>query len=479
MRPKSQERGQALVIIALAVVGLFGFSALAIDGSRVFSDRRNAQNAADTAALSAALAKIRIEPYVKAAEDRAESNGYVTDTDSTVEVALCSALDGTPDACLGVPMPTTLSTPPTAAELAQLDLANYIRVKITSTIPATFARIVGRQEFKNIVTAVAYSGPVKPEPVVKGAALAALKEEGAKTLFGTGTVNLKVIGSGVFNNSTDPCATVTAGAGGTYTVTTSFQFAGGYCPTGTTSMNPITSASQIDYPPIFNIQEPTIACSGNAPPHSAPDATGTVTFYPGNYPSGGNFNWAGGVNFEPGNYCFGSTFKVNGPADVTADHVRIKITGGEFSLNGGATLTCNDFLVHIKGGSGFAVNGNSGIECNNATFFASTGNVSWGGNALVRMFAPTGGDYKGLLIYMPYGNDSDLTISGATGNELTGSILAVSSNIKIVGVSDSTGLHSQIVGYTVEIKGSAKLELHYDPDKQYWEVDPTAVTLAK
>ena len=61
MKPRLQERGQALVIIALAVVGLFGFSALAIDGSRVFSDRRNAQNAADTAALSAALAKIRAE----------------------------------------------------------------------------------------------------------------------------------------------------------------------------------------------------------------------------------------------------------------------------------------------------------------------------------------------------------------------------------------------------------------------------------
>src|SRR5215207_1574088 len=104
MQPKPQERGQALVIIALAIVGLFGFSALAIDGSRVFSDRRNAQNAADTAALSASLAKIRVEDYVKAAEDRAESNGYVTDTNlkRKVEVNLCSELVA-PDKCLGIP----------------------------------------------------------------------------------------------------------------------------------------------------------------------------------------------------------------------------------------------------------------------------------------------------------------------------------------------------------------------------------------
>src|SRR6185503_13740171 len=102
MKPRSHERGQALVIIALAVVGLFGFSALAIDGSRVFSDRRNAQNAADTSALSAALAKIRKEPFVPAAEDRAQSNGYVTDADSKVEVNLCNdTLITTP--CQGIP----------------------------------------------------------------------------------------------------------------------------------------------------------------------------------------------------------------------------------------------------------------------------------------------------------------------------------------------------------------------------------------
>jgi hypothetical protein len=113
----------------------------------------------------------------------------------------------------------------------------------------------------------------------------------------------------------------------------------------------VTATSPIDYPPEFNIQEPTIACSGNAPAHSAPDATGTVTFYPGNYPGGENFNWPAGVIFQPGNYCFGSTFKINGPANVIADHVRIRITGGEFALAGGASLTCNDMLVHIDGGS--------------------------------------------------------------------------------------------------------------------------------
>ncbi len=57
---RSSEEGQALIIIALAAAVLFAFSALAMDGSMVFSDRRYAQNAADTAVLAAALVKIRL-----------------------------------------------------------------------------------------------------------------------------------------------------------------------------------------------------------------------------------------------------------------------------------------------------------------------------------------------------------------------------------------------------------------------------------
>src|SRR5574342_74954 len=59
MRSKiNRERGQALILIALAMVGLVAIVGLAIDGSAKFSDRRHAQNAADTAAMAAALAKV-------------------------------------------------------------------------------------------------------------------------------------------------------------------------------------------------------------------------------------------------------------------------------------------------------------------------------------------------------------------------------------------------------------------------------------
>src|ERR1044072_8642041 len=97
----STQRGQALVMIALAAIGLFAFAALAIDGSAVFSDRRHAQNAADTSALAAGLAKTRSQAWTTAALTRAASNSYNNNgTTNIVEAHLCSETGIT---CSGMP----------------------------------------------------------------------------------------------------------------------------------------------------------------------------------------------------------------------------------------------------------------------------------------------------------------------------------------------------------------------------------------
>jgi Flp pilus assembly protein TadG len=51
-RRQNSERGQAIVLLVVSLVVLLGFTALAIDGGMVYSDRRHAQNAADTASLA-------------------------------------------------------------------------------------------------------------------------------------------------------------------------------------------------------------------------------------------------------------------------------------------------------------------------------------------------------------------------------------------------------------------------------------------
>jgi len=197
MYHKKSEKGQALVIIALAAVGLVAFTALAIDGSRVFSDRRHAQNAADTAALAAALAKIRTPDYppnppgapdlaaIAAGLDRAASNGYVTDADSDVQVHICDEVGLTPP-CEGLP--------------ALADPSEYIQVVIRLTTNTTFARILGWQQVPGMVTAIARAKPGTDEPFMDGVALAAMSPDAPDAITGGGNFSLDINNSGLFDN---------------------------------------------------------------------------------------------------------------------------------------------------------------------------------------------------------------------------------------------------------------------------------------
>src|SRR5258708_20891317 len=47
-----RQEGQAIVLIAFAMIGLLAFMVLAIDGSKYFDQHRVAQNAADAASLA-------------------------------------------------------------------------------------------------------------------------------------------------------------------------------------------------------------------------------------------------------------------------------------------------------------------------------------------------------------------------------------------------------------------------------------------
>ena len=476
MKPRLQERGQALILIALAAVGLFGFSALAIDGSRVFSDRRHAQNTADTAALAAALAKIRGDSYTVAAEQRAKSNGYMTDADSTVEVNLCSDPAIT-TACQGIP---------TSGDPNQMDPANYIQVKITSTIPATFGRIVGRNIFTSVLTSVAYAGPVKPQPLVNGSALAAMSRDEKDAIYGAGTMDLDVNNSGIFSNSayTDSgCmhgSMRTAGTG-TYTVDTSIQVAGSFCKNfnSTVDLSKVELTSSIAYPPAISIPIPNFSCGGVTGSTSNDIVNGieTITYHPGNFGQKEVVNGTKPVNFSPGTYCFSNGLSLNGPK-VIANSVRFLFTGGDFQING-SEFTCNDVLVHINGGKGIDFGGSSNIFCNSVTFIASTGSVTWNGAVETRIYAPKGGDYQGVLLYLPYPNSDPIKINGNSTIELTGSIIGVASPISVNGNDWSTGLHSQIIGNTVNLDGNGTMVIDYDPAEQYLQVDPSAIKLTK
>src|SRR5258706_12361841 len=130
---KPNEKGQALIVVALAAMVLFGFAALAIDGSAAFSDKRHAQNAADTAVMAAALTYAHGNTdMVTVAQNRATSNGYNGSGKNTVTVTVT---DTAPGVC------------------PVLTKGKEIKVDIVSYIDTSLARVIGQNQLINKVSA--------------------------------------------------------------------------------------------------------------------------------------------------------------------------------------------------------------------------------------------------------------------------------------------------------------------------------------
>ncbi len=445
MNKIKSQKGQAIILIAFAVVGLVGFAALAIDGGRVLSDRRHAQNAADTSAFAAALAKIQGQNYVTAAQTRAASNGYNNGVNATVEVNLCNATGVT---CQGLP--------------GGANPAEYIQVKIKSIIPATFARVIGRRELESNVEAVARASSVTSNPFVQGAALAAYKQDGIG-IFGHGGGDLTIIGSGMFSNSDQtgcPNGSMKLTGSINYHVDTGYVSAGDVCSGNNTDLgtNPNIQEQIAQVPtPSYNIPAPSFVCGGVPNPMKIGNE-----YQPGTY-NDLTINSSGDWSFAPGSYCFNGAVKFT-KGNITANGVNFRLnSGSSLSVTGAnVNFSCSDMIIHSAGGSGISFRGGA-TDCNGITFFLETGDVDLNGNSSNIFKAPTSGDYKGLLIYLPEGNTNSIAINGTSGSQYTGSIIGISSAVSITGSSDSAGYNVQVIANTIDLGGTSNITIEYDP----------------
>ncbi len=144
----SYEKGQAIVMLAIAIVVLLGFTALAIDGGMVFTERRRDQNAADAAALSGALQKANSRSdatAILAAQNNAVGNGFTVDQMSV-------SIDNNYQDFSG----------------------NYILVTVvmTTTTPTNFAQLITGSPLKNVVNATARAR--LSAPAMAGTAIVAM-----------------------------------------------------------------------------------------------------------------------------------------------------------------------------------------------------------------------------------------------------------------------------------------------------------------
>jgi Flp pilus assembly protein TadG len=420
-----KERGQTLIVIAFAAVGLFAFAALAIDGGIVFSDRRHSQNASDTAALAAALARARATAnWEQSGLDRAEVNGYSNATGSIVEVHLCSNAGAT---CTNLPA---------GAE------DQYVQARITSTVKLFFARIIGWQEVTNHTDAIARASVPEVTPWFDGNALVSTME-GCRsasdpndpfTIGGNGTTIIN--DSGIFVNSTCNPAFTDNGNSNLVTTDEGVCVVGGV-PGNVTGVSPYPDgncSSQVD-PSKYQLPNPVCSQAG-----SITGSGGNYEAWPGYFPTSGNQTFpnvspSGTLKLHKGIYCLNKGISLDGNWFITTD--------------------LNDNDVHDSDSEG-------------VFFYIPGGDVTFNGGSTMEIYAinSLADDYPeqflNYLIYIPPSNEANVTITGNNGSIFTGTILAPTSHVTLNGSGNSFSLDTQIIGYDLTITGGGYIDITYN-----------------
>ena len=86
-----KQSGQAVVLVAVAVVVLTAILALALDGGGIYLDRREVQNAADSAALAGAELLMTVPPSYPSIHNQAIGNLVKNLPGTSIAGTVCSA----------------------------------------------------------------------------------------------------------------------------------------------------------------------------------------------------------------------------------------------------------------------------------------------------------------------------------------------------------------------------------------------------
>ncbi len=418
------------------MVGMLGFSALAIDGGNLYHEHRRAQNAADAAAMAAALAKIKGQPLGIVALTSTTSNDFVTTAQACNPAGL--------DCILGVGTDLTIevTNPPREGQYA--GNPEYIRVYIEHKVNTSFAHLVFSGGLHDDAMAVSRVWPT--QNFTPGYALFATTDHDCKGVWFSGTGDTNIDGGGVFSNSdaaSASCQSGVQGGGGAITVVPpphgievvgTFDMGG----SGTVSPNPTEHAPKQRIRPMMG----------------TPDCSGL-----GDYGQM-KINSAGAHTIQPGLY---EEITVLAGADVTMDPGMYCVYGNKGFTSNGGSITGTDIFIYMEDG-GFDLGGNTLVNLSAVEPPNSLVDQSYN-------------DWAGMLLYVDPNNTNPITITGTSNTVYSGTIYAPSSLVTLEGTGTTMGINAQIIGETIKISGNAELNIAYDESKLFFL--PPAIDLVK
>jgi hypothetical protein len=435
---KESESGQAIVLLVFAVVGLIGFTALAIDGGMVYSDRRHAQSASDGASLAGGgFIALALDNYHIFARDfHCSLSDVQTIMGQSITVATNRAISNdyiNPE----IDVSTLCEDNGTIYDEKYIDITTII----TREVNTSLIHFVYDGQATNVVESTVRVRP--RSPLALGNAIVALNEDpcsgNSNGIIAGGSSGTFIHGGGMWSNGCLKCN----GAGPNFEVIVDppdgISYAGTLLHCGSDELDP--DPVQVPEPlPVetWDLEPPD--CTG-LPNRSMPSGK-DVVLNPGIY-NEINDNGKDTVILNPGLYC------------VTGSPKAVKISNGWFFGNG-VTLYATNGSVHISGG---------GDDEGNPSILRAPGADPDPAPAI-----------PGVLIYLAHGNTQDVQLTGNSETEFTGTVYVPDGDITVTGTGElGAPFSTQLIGLNVQVEGDAFIDINFDDNNLY--TDPPYVDM--
>ncbi len=467
MKKPTPFRGQILVIVAVGLVGLLAFVALAVDGGRLYMARRSAQNAADTAALTMAWTWLKTHGDCTQAESQgmatAASLGYNNDGTTNVVEAYCPPQDG-----------------PFAGK------TGHFQVRIQVKPETTFLQVMGWRQLTTTVEAVARASK---DTLFGDNAIVALSETGGKGIHGgigvDGKAQVSIDDGGMFSNSSASDSfwgvgniTIDLDPGFHLDVVGGCQVPGAY-------QHLCRSASQIDRDAWLQLLDDIVP---PIPPKPACTHTLPRLQAKGGYLGVPNqkrvYCVSGGVNLKDVDIRGHVVLIAQGPVTlsgvVTADNLEIYVHDDDVTVAAGADVVANRLRIYASGDMQVKIRGEATLHADDALLYLERGSIDWAGNAEVKLCAPPKNDphgFGGLVAFLKhYSGNREIIFRGTSDNWMAGTFLAPRAKVKFNGDTNNThatvhchgsstdeGYPSQIIAHSVRFVGNTYSFIDFDP----------------
>lgn len=431
-----KQKGQALVIIAVAMIGLLAIGALSVDASLVMFSRRNAQGAADAAVLAGAyyltqgMSDSQAQTYALLA---AHDNGFDTADPHVIEV--------------------TYEHPPTSGPYAGDD--EYVKVIIKHEITTTLGSFLFGSTSEDVVEATAQYA-TSSGGLFGGYGMMAVGDSG-QGITVTGNSRIYVYGAGIFTNSSSSNAVYLSGSGEIHT-DGELAAVGDCNPAG----NPRVYSIDTDpggwakcwWPVDFTIPN----CAGHASnasvisevfavpvPSTTLVGTITETIY-NNHPVYGG--WKRDKIVTPGIHTGNTTFDA---CNVVTLQPGIHYFEGKLTITSDAIVNGDKVLI------------------------VANDDVTIDGNTDTYLTAMDTGDWAGIIIFGTSNMDS---FTDTASGELyySGTLFAPYAHCTVSGhgdvVTQADAMPSQIICDSIQVDGSGIFTLDANPDYTYNNSNP-------